>query len=155
MASAGAFTDAPCLIRSKARAAANWEIFEHLCQNIRFRNLVVSLKPREDLWTVVARKMRAIRPNNTEELKATIKATCTSRASQQGLGLMGSLQRCITAVTHAGGAQTKCPCPFDSNISFCIVLFVLLDTVIWSFHQPSTIILKIRNKPLKHASVRV
>lgn len=82
------------------------------CQSIRFKNLLVSLKPREDLWTVVARKMRAIRPNNTEELKATIKATCTSRASQQGLSLMGSLRSYITAVTHAGGAQTKHPRAF-------------------------------------------
>ncbi len=34
------------------------------------------LNPIENLWDIVKRKMRDTRPNNADELKATIKATC-------------------------------------------------------------------------------
>ncbi len=34
------------------------------------------LNPIENLWGIVKRKMRHARPNNAEELKATIRATC-------------------------------------------------------------------------------
>ncbi len=36
------------------------------------------LNPRENLWDIVKRKMRDTRPNNTDDLKAAIKATWAS-----------------------------------------------------------------------------
>ncbi len=41
------------------------------------------LNPRENLWGIVKRKMRNKRPNNADELKATVKETWASIQQQQ------------------------------------------------------------------------
>ncbi len=42
-----------------------------------------NLNPIENLWGIVKRKMRDTRPNNAEDLKAVIKATCASITPEQ------------------------------------------------------------------------
>ena len=65
------------------------------------------LKPIQNLWGIVKRKMRDTRPNNAEELKAAIRATWASITPQQCHRLIASMPRRIAAVIHAKGAPTK------------------------------------------------
>ena len=69
------------------------------------------LKPIQNLWDIVKRKMRDTRPNNAEqqqqELKAAIRATWASITPQQCHRLIASMPRRIAAVIHAKGAPTK------------------------------------------------
>ncbi len=65
------------------------------------------LNPIENLWGIVKRKMRDTRPNNADELKATIKATWASMPPQQCHKLISSMPRQIEAVIKAKGAPTK------------------------------------------------
>ncbi len=65
------------------------------------------LNPIENLWGIVKRKISNIRPNFTNELKATIKATWASIMPQQCHRLIASMPRRIEAVIHAKGALTK------------------------------------------------
>ena len=65
------------------------------------------LNPIENLWGIVKRKMRNTRPNNADELKATIKETWASITPQQCHRLIASMPRRIDAVIHAKGAPTK------------------------------------------------
>ncbi len=65
------------------------------------------LNPIENLWGIVKRKMRDTRPNNADELKATVKETWASIPPQQCHHLITSMPRQIEAVIKAKGAPTK------------------------------------------------
>ncbi len=65
------------------------------------------LNPIENLWDIVKRKMRDTRPNNADELKATVKETWASIPPQQCHKLITSMPRRIEAVIKAKGAPTK------------------------------------------------
>ncbi len=56
------------------------------------------LNPIENLWGTVKRKMRYARPNNAEELKATIRATWALITPEQCHRLIDSMPRRIAAV---------------------------------------------------------
>ncbi len=64
------------------------------------------LNPIENLWGIVKRKMRDTRPNNADELKATVKETWASIPPQQCHKLITSMPRRIEAVIKAKGAPT-------------------------------------------------
>ncbi len=59
------------------------------------------LNPVENLWGIVKRKMRDTRPNNADDLKATVKATWACHR------LIASMPRRIDAVIHSKGGPTK------------------------------------------------
>ncbi len=61
----------------------------------------------KNLWSIVKRKMRDTRPNNADELKATVKETWASIPPQQCHKLITSMPRRIEAVIKAKGAPTK------------------------------------------------
>ncbi len=65
------------------------------------------LNPIENLWGIVNRKMRYARPNNAEELMATIRATWALITPEQCHRLIDSMPRRIAAVIQAKGAPTK------------------------------------------------
>ncbi len=65
------------------------------------------LNPTENIWGIVKRKMRDTRPNNADELKATVKETWASIPPQQCHKLITSMPRRIEAVIKAKGAPTK------------------------------------------------
>ncbi len=65
------------------------------------------LNPIENLWGIVKRKIRDTRPNNADELKATVKETWASIPPQQCHKLITSMPRRIEAVIKAKGAPTK------------------------------------------------
>ncbi len=65
------------------------------------------LNPIENLWGIIKRKMRDSRPNNADELKATVKETWASIPPQQCHKLITSTPRRIDAVIKAKGAPTK------------------------------------------------
>ncbi len=60
-----------------------------------------------DLNPIVKRKMRDTRPNNADEMKATVKETWASIPPQQCHKLITSMPRRIEAVIKAKGAPTK------------------------------------------------
>ncbi len=64
------------------------------------------LNPIENLWGIVKRKMRDTRPNNADELKATVKETWASIPPQQCHKLITSMPCRIEAVIKAKGAPT-------------------------------------------------
>ncbi len=61
----------------------------------------------ENLWGIVKRKMRYARPNNAEELKATIRATWALITPEQCHRLIDSMPRRIAALIRPKGAPTK------------------------------------------------
>ncbi len=65
------------------------------------------LNPIENLWGIVKREIRDTRPNNADELKATVKETWASIPPQQCHKLITSMPRRIEAVIKAKGAPTK------------------------------------------------
>ncbi len=65
------------------------------------------LNPIENRWGIVKRKLRDTRPNNADELKATVKETWASIPPQQCHKLITSMPRRIEAVIKAKGAPTK------------------------------------------------
>ncbi len=65
------------------------------------------LNPIENLWSIVKRKMRDTRPNNADDMKATVKETWASIPPQQCHKLITSMPRWIEAVIKAKGAPTK------------------------------------------------
>ncbi len=65
------------------------------------------LNPIENLWGIVKRKMRDTRPNNADDLKATVKETWASIPPQQCHKLITSMPRRIEAVIKANRAPTK------------------------------------------------
>ncbi len=74
------------------------------------------LNPIENLWGIVKRKMRDTRPNNADELKATVKETWASIPPQQCHKLITSMPRRIEAVIKAKGAPTGQQ--FTKNVFF-------------------------------------
>ncbi len=62
---------------------------------------------RESMSSIVKRKMRDTRPNNADELKATVKETWASIPPQQCHKLITSMPRRIEAVIKAKWAPTK------------------------------------------------
>ncbi len=62
---------------------------------------------QRSLWGIVKRKMRDTRPNNADDLKATVKETWASIPPQQCHKLITSMPRQIEAVIKAKGAPTK------------------------------------------------
>ncbi len=56
---------------------------------------------------LIEKKMRDTRPNNADNLKAAIKATCASITPEQCHRLIDSMPRHIDAVIHAKGGPTK------------------------------------------------
>ncbi len=64
------------------------------------------LNPIENLWGIVKRKMRDTRPNNADDLKATVKETWASIPPQQCHKLITSMPCRIEAVIKAKGAPT-------------------------------------------------
>ncbi len=65
------------------------------------------LNPIGNQWGIVKRKIRDTRPNNADDLKATIKATWASITPEQCHRLIVSMPRRIDAVIHAKGGPTK------------------------------------------------
>ncbi len=65
------------------------------------------LNPIENLWGIVKRKMRDTRPNNADDLKATVKETWASIPPQQCHKLITSMPRRIEAVIKAKVAPAK------------------------------------------------
>ncbi len=65
------------------------------------------LNPKENLWSIVKRKMRIKRPKKSDELKDTVKETWASIPPQQCHKLITSMPRRIEAVIKAKGAPTK------------------------------------------------
>ncbi len=65
------------------------------------------LNPIDNLWGIVKRKMRDTRPNNADDLKATVKETWASIPPQQCHKLITSMPRRIEAVIKAKGVPTK------------------------------------------------
>ncbi len=65
------------------------------------------LNPIENLSGIVKRKMRDTRPNNADDLKATVKEIWASIPPQQCHKLITSMPRWIEAVIKAKGAPTK------------------------------------------------
>ncbi len=65
------------------------------------------LNPIENLWGIVKRKMRDTRPNNADDLKATVKETWASIPPQQCHKLITTMPCRIEAVIKAKGAPTK------------------------------------------------
>ncbi len=65
------------------------------------------LNPIENLSGIVKRKMRDTRPNNADDLKATVKETWASIPPQQSHKLITSMPRRTEAVIKAKGAPTK------------------------------------------------
>ncbi len=74
------------------------------------------LNPIENLWGIVKRKMRYARPNNAEELKATIRATWALITPEQCHRLIDSMPRRIAAVIQAKGAQTNGAFPLHGTV---------------------------------------
>ncbi len=64
------------------------------------------LNPRENLWSIVKRKMRDTRPNNADDLKAAIRATCASLHLSSATNWSPPYHD-IDAVIHAKGGPTK------------------------------------------------
>ncbi len=64
------------------------------------------LNPNRE-WGIVKRRMRDTRPNNADDLKAAIKATCVSITPEQCHRLITSMPCRIDAVIHAKGGPTK------------------------------------------------
>ncbi len=65
------------------------------------------LNPKENLWDIVKRKMRDTRPNNTDDLKATIRATWALITPEQCHRLIVSMPHRVDPVIHAKGGPTK------------------------------------------------
>ncbi len=64
------------------------------------------LNPIENLWGIVKRKMRDTRPNNADDLKATVKETWASIPLQQCHKLITSMPRRTEAVIKAKDVPT-------------------------------------------------
>ncbi len=81
------------------------------------------LNPIENLWGIVKRKMRYARPNNADELKATIRATWALITPKQCHRLINSMPRRIAPVIQAKGAPLCiecCTCSYFSCSYFSV-----------------------------------
>ncbi len=81
------------------------------------------LNPIENLWGIVKRKMRYARPNNAEELKATIRATWALITPERCHRLIDSMPRRIAAVIQVKGAPTK------YWVLYMLILFMFILSV--------------------------
>ncbi len=88
-----------------AKGTKNW-FKDHGVTVLDWPAISPDLNPRESMG-IVKMKMRDTRPNNADELKAAIKATCVSITPEQCHRLIASMPRRIDAVIHAKGAPTK------------------------------------------------
>ena len=116
-----------CFLRSRVNAAVYQEVLEHFMlpaadqlygdadfifqQDLAPAHSAKANSPDlstiENLWGIVKRKMQYARPNNAEELKATIRATWALITPEQCHRLIDSMPRRIAAVIQAKGAPTK------------------------------------------------
>ncbi len=87
------------------------------------------LNPIENLWGIVRRKMRYARPNNAEELKATIRATWALITPEQCHRLIDSMPRRIAAVIQAKGAPTK----YLVLYMLILFMFILFSSLVVSY----------------------
>ena len=67
----------------------------------------LDLNPIENLWCIIQRKVRDSRPNNTDELKATIRVTWASITPQQYHRLITFMPRPIDEIINSKVSQTK------------------------------------------------
>ncbi len=108
-----------CFLRSKvlifqqdlapahsAKATSTW-FKDHGIPVLNWPANSPDLNPIKNLLGIVKRKMRYARPNNAEELKATIRATWALITPEQRHRLIDSMPRRIAAVIQAKGAPTK------------------------------------------------
>ncbi len=65
------------------------------------------LNRKDNLWGIFKREMRVARPNNSDDLKAAIKAAWASITPEQCHRLIDSMPRHIDAVIHAKRGPTK------------------------------------------------
>ncbi len=91
---------------NSAKATSTW-FKDHGIPVLNWPANSPDLNPIENLWGIVKRKMRYARPNNAEELKATIRATWALITPEQCHRLIDSMPRRIAAVIQAKGAPTK------------------------------------------------
>ncbi len=111
-----------CFLKSTVNAAVYQEILEHFMLPsadklygdadhgvtvLEWSANSPDLNPIENLWGIVKRKIRDTRPNNADDLKATVKETWASIPPQQYHKLITSMPRRIEAVIKAKGAPTK------------------------------------------------
>ncbi|KAL0149062.1 hypothetical protein M9458_055677 [Cirrhinus mrigala] len=114
-----------CFLRSEVNAAVYQDVLEHhlapahsaKATSTWFKDHGIpvlnwpanspDLNPIENLWGIVKRKMRYARPNNPEELKATIRATWALITPEQCHRLIDPMLRRIATVIQAKGAPTK------------------------------------------------
>ncbi len=89
-----------------AKATSTW-FKDHVIPVLNWPANSPDRNPIENLWGIVKRKMRYARPNNAEELKATIRATWALITPEQCHRLIDSMPRRIAAVIQAKGAPTK------------------------------------------------
>ncbi len=105
-----------CFLRSKVNTAIYQEVLEHFMPSNS-----PNLNPIENLWGIVKRKMRYARPNNAEELKATIRATWALITPKQCHRLIDSMPRRIAAVIQAKGLSIECcTCSYFSCSYFSV-----------------------------------
>ncbi len=93
-------------VPNSAKATSTW-FKDHGIPVLNWPANSPDLNPIENLWGIVKRKMRYARPNNAEELKATIRATWALITPEQCHRLIDSMPRRIAAVIQAKGAPTK------------------------------------------------
>ncbi|KAL0173563.1 hypothetical protein M9458_029531, partial [Cirrhinus mrigala] len=89
-----------------AKATSTW-FKDHGIPVLNWPANLPELNPIENLWGIVKRKMRHARPNNAEELKATIRATWALITPEQCHRLIDSMPCRIAAVIQAKGAPAK------------------------------------------------
>ncbi len=105
-----------CFLKSTVNAAIYQEILEHFMlpsadklygdADFMFQQDLAPAHTRESMG-YSQEKMRDTRPNNADELKATVKETWASIPPQQCHKLITSMPRWIEAVIKAKGAPTK------------------------------------------------
>ncbi len=92
------------------------------------------LNPIENLWGIVKRKMQNARPNNAEELKATIRATWALITPEQCHRLIDSMPRRIAAVFRQKEPQLSiecCTCSLFMFILFSWPRFLIILSLYW------------------------
>uniref|UniRef100_A0A6Q2XYW8 Tc1-like transposase DDE domain-containing protein n=1 Tax=Esox lucius TaxID=8010 RepID=A0A6Q2XYW8_ESOLU len=99
-----------------AKATSTW-FKDHGIPVLNWTANSPDLNPIENLWDIMKRKMRYARPNNAEELKATIRATWALITPEQCHRLIDSMPRRIAAVIQAKGAPTNNSSVFNNQVS--------------------------------------
>ncbi len=81
------------------------------------------LNPIENLWVIVKRKMRDIRPNNADDMKAAIKSTWASITPEQCHGWLPSCHTSLMQWLVQKEAQPNIEC-IEINILFRSLTFL-------------------------------